>query len=294
MTLDVNLLDESKEELNNGFNYQEIHDKCFVDLSEEIGRQPIALSIGEHTYKGKSYPTPFGSYGDFSCIVGASKSKKTFLKSLFTACYIGGNANNFADKIKGHDTQGKYVIDFDTEQSKYHSQKVFRRVIEMVGAPYKYYITFYLRPLTAAERVNFIDWIFTKSQYKDNIGLCLLDGAVDLLSNANDLEESNMVVQKLLTWTDTSNCHLITVLHRNFGTSKPTGHLGSAILKKAETVLFVEKQDEEVIATSEYTRNIEFQSFKYGVRESDWLPYYIEEYHKPTEATNNNAFNNQK
>jgi hypothetical protein len=34
--------------------------------------------IGSSEYKGTNYPIPFGSYGDFSCIVGASKVKRLF------------------------------------------------------------------------------------------------------------------------------------------------------------------------------------------------------------------------
>jgi hypothetical protein len=35
---------------------------------------------------------------------------------------------------------------------------------------------------------------------------------------------------------------------KNFGTSKPVGHVGSSVLKKAETVVFIEKEDNVSIA----------------------------------------------
>jgi hypothetical protein len=35
--------------------------------------QPVAISIGSSEYKGTNYPIPFGSYGDFSCIVEHQK-----------------------------------------------------------------------------------------------------------------------------------------------------------------------------------------------------------------------------
>jgi hypothetical protein len=71
------------------FDFKKIHDLQFIDIDKILKPQPVAISIGTIKYKGENYPIPFGSYGDFSCIVGASKSKKTFLKSLLTACYIG-------------------------------------------------------------------------------------------------------------------------------------------------------------------------------------------------------------
>lgn len=262
-------------------DYQAIHDEHFVNIEEVLKPQPVALSIGEVNYKGNMYPISYGSYGDFSCIVGASKSKKTFLKSLFTACYIGGNSNLYADNIKGHNTSGKYVVDFDTEQSEFHSQRVFRRVAEMVGSNTNYYIPFSLRKLSASERLDFINWIFTKSKYAGNIGLALIDGVADLVSDVNDLEASNHVAQKLLSWSagkdEKSQCHIITVLHRNFQSKKPTGHLGSAVLKKAESVVFVENEDGKVLVNPEYTRNQPFETFAFEVQE-DWLPHVIGDY----------------
>lgn len=258
-------------------DYKSIHDLHFVDIDTVLKPQPVAISIGETLYKGNYYPISFGSYGDFSCIVGASKSKKTFLKSLITACYIGGNSNFYADNIKGHNSKDKFVIDIDTEQSEFHSQRVFRRVAEMVGVNPSQYKPFSLRKLSANERLDFIDWLFTESEYKDNIGLCNIDGVADLVNDVNDLEASNKVAQKLLKWSAEANCHILTVLHRNFGTKKPTGHLGSAVLKKAETVVFVEKENEMVLVNPEYTRNQPFETFAFEVRE-DWLPYVVGDY----------------
>jgi hypothetical protein len=36
--------------------------------------------------------------------------------------------------------------------------------------------------------------------------------------------------------------HITGILHKNFGTSKPVGHVGSSVLKKAETVVFMKKR----------------------------------------------------
>jgi hypothetical protein len=45
---------------------------------------------------------------------------------------------------------------------------------------------------------------------------------------------------------------------KNFGTSKPVGHVGSSVLKKAETV-FIEKEDNVSIVKCEYLRIYAFQ-----------------------------------
>ena len=256
-------------------DFKALEKQSFVDANEKIERQPLAISMGYYSYAGNHYPIPFGSYGDFSCIVGASKSKKTFLKSAIIAGYIGGNATSYFPEIKGHNTEGKYIIDIDTEQSKFHTQRVVKRVCKMVGAQYELYKPFSIRKQEAKIRFQFIEWLLMESQYKGKIGLIAVDGSADLLENVNDLEESNKIVQSLMRWTTESKAHLITVLHRNHGTMKPTGHLGSAILKKAETVAFVEKQHENVVKVSaEYTRNMPFEEFYFDL-DSEFLPYQI-------------------
>ena len=105
-------------------DFKKLHDQSLISITEKVKRQPVAISIGEYEYASSLYPIPFGSYGDFSCIVGASKSKKTFLKSALLAGYIGGNATSYFSSIKGHDTHGKFILDVDTEQSRFHTQRV--------------------------------------------------------------------------------------------------------------------------------------------------------------------------
>ena len=248
----------------------------YIDPSEEIKNQPVAISIGLSEYKGKNYPIPFGSYGDFSCIVGASKSRKTFFKSMIEASYLGGKSNLLCPSFKGHESQDKYVISFDTEQSKYHTQRVQRRVLEMVdNGCIDNYVTFSLRAYEPKDRLQFIDYIINESEYKNKIGLLSIDGFVDLVTDFNSLEQSSGLTEKLLQWTATKNMHITGILHKNFGTSKPVGHVGSSILKKAETVVFIEKEDNVSIAKCEYSRNMPFEDIHFEIN-SDWLPFEID------------------
>jgi hypothetical protein len=256
-------------------DFKTMFKKSFVDPSEVIKPQPVAISIGYSSYKGTNYPIPFGSYGDFSCIVGASKSRKTFFKSMIEASYLGGNSYELLPSFKGHGAKDKVVISFDTEQSHYHTQRVQRRVLDLVDSPVSNYFTFSLREYSPKERFEFIDWIVNESEFKNNIGLMSIDGFVDLVTDFNSLEQSTGLTDKLLNWTATGKMHITGILHKNFGTSKPVGHVGSSVLKKAETVVFVEKEDGITYAKCEYSRNIEFNPIAFGVN-SDWLPYEIE------------------
>ncbi len=204
---------------------------------------------------------------------------KTFFKSALVAGYIGGNSNNYFSNIQGHDSEGKYIIDIDTEQSLYHTQRVARRVCEMVGTNPELYRSYALRDKDPITRFEFVNWLVTE-KYKDKIGLLSVDGSADLLDNVNDLERSNHIVNTMMKWTKQGNLHLITILHRNHGSMKPTGHLGSAILKKAETVVFVQKDDDVVRVTPEYTRNFPFDEFAFELNDN----------HLPQEAFNTLKF----
>lgn len=252
-------------------DFKKMHDKYRIDICAKLKPEPIALSLGEYQYKNSFYPTPFGTYGNFSCLVGPSKSYKTFLKSAIIAGYIGGQSNLYFPTLKGHDTKDKFVIDVDTEQSVFHTQKVAKRVCEMVGSNYDFFVPFSLREVDSKNRFQFIEWLMMESEYRNNIGLITIDGVADMLETVNDLDVSNKIVQSLMKWTSVSNAHLCTILHRNHGSDKPTGHLGSVIMKKAETVAFIERDEDEVIVTSNYTRNIPFNELRFRINE-DFLP----------------------
>ena len=247
----------------------------FLNLDEVLPKPPVAISIGTYHYRNELMPIHFGTYGNFSCIVGASKSKKTFLKSALLACYIGGQAQNFFSEIRGHETEGKIILDIDTEQSKWDSQRVSRRVIDMVGAPYQNYKAFFLREQPANTRLEFIEYL-VNDVFKGKVGVIAIDGAADLVEDVNDLKGSNEAVQRLMKLTSENNLHIITVIHRNHGTDKPTGHLGSAILKKSETVAYVDKDDQTpgMIVKAKNTRSFPFNDFVFDINDYG-LPYEL-------------------
>jgi hypothetical protein len=109
------------------------------------------------------------------------------------------------------------------------------------------------------------------------IGLIVIDGIADLVSDANNLEESNLIVQKVMAWSTVYNCHIVTVIHSNFGSDKPTGHLGSFLEKKAETQIQLEKDENKfgcITVSCKRSRNTPFESFDFMLNENG-LPKII-------------------
>ena len=70
-----------------------------------------------------------------------------------------------------------------------------------------------------------------------------------------------------MEWSAKKGCHIITVIHSNWGSDKPTGHLGSFCEKKAETQIALErKEDTDFISVKcKRSRNFSFKSFDFKI-----------------------------
>ena len=134
--------------------------------------------------------------------------------------------------------------------------------------------------------------------------MVFIDGIADLMNDVNNLEWSNQIVHKLIKWADQYKIHICTIIHVAYGVTKATGHLGSAVTKKAETV-FLLKPDENnkdiVEVLPQYTRGYPFEAFKFMVDSSDFTIYPYDEFtgtmakptynvpRMPTQERSNNA-----
>jgi len=267
---------------------QYIEDKAYIDPNKEVKYPPIAISMGNFMAGKEVYPIPIGTYGNFSFIAAPPKSKKTFFVSLLSAVYLKGQLDSHAKGMIGH-RKGRCLVHFDTEQGRFHAQKVFRRVLDMTGLSDECYHTFGLRTLNNRDRLNFIEYfLYHKVQ---DAGLVVIDGIADLVSDVNNLDESSMVIQKLMKWTEELNCHIVTVIHSNYGTEKPTGHLGSYLEKKAETQIQLELNtvnDEMVTVKCRRSRGFPFDKFSFKINKQGH-PEIVDDLYNIIEDSNINA-----
>ena len=252
-----------------------LSEECKIDLDEELTLPPVALSFGTHeiyTKKGKEIVhTPIGTYGNFSFVQAPPKTKKTFFISLLTSVYLSGQ-NKFGGEITGHRNKKK-VLYFDTEQGRWHVQNVCNRVISMTnGVGKDDFQSFGLRKLGFKDRIELIE--YQLSSQKDNtVGLVIIDGIADLVSDVNNIQESNLCVQKIMEWSARFNCHIITVIHSNFGSTKPTGHLGSFLEKKTETQIRLEANTVNhgwVTVECKDSRSRQFDTFTFKLNEKNY------------------------
>ena len=267
---------------------QFIEEDCFVDSKEKIDYPPVALSYGEKVVKSNKVegdlivPIPIGTFGNLSVVTAPPKTKKTFFISLLASCYLSGQ-NTFGGNIKGHRNKDGHLIHIDTEQGLWHCQKVFERVHKMdSNINSEIYHTFGLRSIDYKMRIEFIDY-YLKERIKTP-SLLIIDGIADLCSDANNISESNHLVQKLMEWSSIYKCHIINVIHQNFGSSKlGTGHLGSFLEKKAETVIQLEANTvnkDWVTVKCGRSRGYSFDTFSFEVNDFG-LPQIVENLYDP-------------
>ena len=247
-------------------------ESAYIDPTEVVEYPPVALSMGTSTMYTKegniSVPTPIGTYGNFSFVQAPPKSAKTFFISLLGSVYLSGQ-NTYGSALQGHRDE-RCLVHFDTEQGKFHAQKTFRRVLDMsptedVGC----YHTFGLRTMSYKERLEFIEE-YLYNHLEGKAGLVIIDGIADLVSDVNNLEESNLTVQKIMKWSQELDCHIVTVIHSNFGSDKPTGHLGSFLEKKTETQIQLEVNTVNkgsITVSCKRSRGFSFETFSFKVNQ---------------------------
>lgn len=203
------------------------------------------------------------SEGNISAVVGEAKSKKTFLCTALVGSML--------DVCKQYrfDIEPRIcnVLWVDTEQSREHIQKVLFRINLMGKIRYDIHnnriLTLTLREESPQKRLEQIQYAIDYHHPK----LVVIDGISDLMNNTNNLEESEELVAKLLQLSTIHQCHIMSVLHTNPNSDKARGHLGSTLMRKAETVMFVHKVGECSIVEPQYCRNMPFERFAFRVVE---------------------------
>lgn len=206
------------------------------------------------------------SKGNISAIVGDAKSKKTFLCTAIVSSLHRQNEN---DRPLDIDYRPESVLWIDTEQSLEHIQRVQFRINIMTNQPItgtpSFIRTLALREQKVEDRVS----ITEKAIDGFRPTLVVIDGISDLMYNTNAVDESEAVVAMLLAWSSKFDCHIMVVLHTNPDSDKARGHIGSALRRKVEAMLFVHRIGDVSVVEPRFCRNAEFERFAFHVVDVD-------------------------
>lgn len=258
---------------------EKILKSAMIDTRRQVDRPPTILTIMETDGGTSLIHKRVFTLGNFSCIIGKAKSKKTFFLSMITASMLMGK--NYTNKFSGELPHNKNtVLYFDTEQGDYDSYNTIKR-IETIAGTSTNLKAFMLRPFSPSERCQIVEYAF--KVYGERSGFCVIDGIADLATAVNDEDEATRVASILLRLTKVYNCHIVTVLHQNKNDNFATGWMGSAIMKKAEIIISVTKspQDNSYSEVNcDMSRGIDFNPFSFRIN-PDGLPEVTEQLSKP-------------
>jgi hypothetical protein len=185
--------------------------------------------------------------GNLTAITAQAKVGKSALVSALTAAAMT-DPEAEADCLTavGHNPAGKGLLYFDTEQSPddfWHAVNRARRRAQVETMPG------WIRAFSVADLPAVIGRKSVAVAMADAAEECggihsvIIDGVADLVCDVNDAEECNGLVAELHSMAIRYDCAIICVIHKNPGSEKVRGHLGSQIERKAETNLSLDKDD---------------------------------------------------
>jgi hypothetical protein len=185
--------------------------------------------------------------GNLTAITAQAKVGKSALVSALTAAAMSPpESGTDCLTAKGWNEHGRGMLYFDTEQSPddfWHAVNRAKRRANVEGIPD------WLRAYTVADlpaqlaRKALMIAMADAFEFHGGLHAVIIDGIADLILDVNNAEECNGIVAELHSLAIRYDCPIITVIHKNPGSEKVRGHLGSQLERKAETNLSLDKED---------------------------------------------------
>ena len=228
-------------------------DDCRAILAERafdaatVPQRPIPiLLLGD-----KVISTP----GNLMNIQAPAKAGKSAVIGAILAAMFNGNRQG-ADTLgfSADNSEGRAVLHFDTEQSRFDHDGLIRRAMTRarVDTPPPWFHSYCLTDLATDKRQQAIAYAVEDAAAEHGgIFVVVIDGVADICRDPNNPEEAFGLVDGLHAGAIKHDCAIITVLHENPGseTGKMRGHLGSQLERKAETPLRLAKDAGSGITT---------------------------------------------
>lgn len=228
---------------------------ALFDVTKEIALPDPLLSCGGGMIISR---------GNLSVITGKPKTLKTTLQSYMVAsCMTGGKVLTFEAP------RPLRIILADTEQSPYHLKRQCDRAFRLAGLDgggYDGLIVLNLRPYSPAERYAYL--VEAVEEIRPDI--VFIDGATDLITDTNDIQQSEALVSNLLTITSRYGCGICTIVHTNPGsTEKIRGHIGSTLERKCESSILLTREGmgDTIKVSPKEARNRPFEPFTLTIDE---------------------------
>ena len=207
---------------------------------------------------------PLCTLGNFSVIVGLPGSRKSFLCTAIAGSYISPSGFMGMDNDNG---PGR-LLWFDSEQAAGHVARIGRRLHRIAGLPTDINSDSIIICMLREYSFDIRRKMVTMGIETYRPGFVVVDGLADLISNANDPEQSDSITDELMRLTTEYNCHILTVVHSNFAAAdRARGHLGGDAIRKCETAISVTAMEETSVCTYIKTRDKRPNDYAFGISE---------------------------
>lgn len=209
-------------------------------------KREFHFSIIEQGADGKEYEVGLASNGGIIEIIGKKASRKTaFLSMLVAACFA---EDGVYGNIKSRVTD-KTVLWLDTEMSGDDFWYFQKRLHQQCGLDDNHPR---LHPInmdhfeTSREKLDVMLHILRNSNKPDgsgyfkNIGLVVLDGIADLITDTGNEGECREALESIKSVLNSMDCCLATVLHSDKKGQASRGTLGTLLDQKATSAIMMD------------------------------------------------------
>lgn len=190
-------------------------------------------------FKGAS----FLDKGDVSTIIASPGIGKSQTSDAVSSLILNPNCDALGFEI-GETV--KKILHIDTERNPSGLQKGYLGIFRRANVDYKdsdnlHYWSFKMNETPQANRE-----LLERMTQENHYDLIIMDGIGDFIKDLNDFEESMQFINWLTIFVQRNNSSALCTIHENPGSEgKANGHLGTTILKKASSVLRLQKNKED-------------------------------------------------
>lgn len=196
----------------------------FEEDMQEV--EPLLLCRG----KGIVFPE------DITTLQGQAKTCKTTLLMAILSTLTSGEENLLFSAPKP-----MKVLLVDTEQSEFNLHKQGRKA-RLMGADFGKLRVYALRSVCDTSKL--LDYTIQAAvAYRPDV--IIIDNIKDLVTDFNNLAESQETVRRLMKLTVDLSCGIIAIIHENIGSDKARGHIGSTLAEKTSTIIQTERTQED-------------------------------------------------
>ena len=198
------------------------------DLNKQPPAENWVLNIG-----GKKV----GSLGNFITISGLPKARKTVFAHAMIASAISGSTCLGLSMNLPENKRDVVLLDCEqSENSLWNAMQRAKQMGKWERFPENMRV-WYLRKCSPAENMEILE----KECARSKTGLIIIDGLLNFIIDFNNVEESHILVKKLMNLVDTYNVMIVNILHISKSTNFTVGHLGSLCDRYTQSTLEVVK-----------------------------------------------------